>query len=225
MDVDVLIPWQPGCPYRLRALGWVLDRYVAGGWHPIVGTCPPGPWCKALAVAEALQSSDAEVVVVADADVWCTELQRAVDLVAGGTPWAMPHRDVVRFTEQATRRIIAGTDPAALTAERTHLEERHEGAWGGGLVVLDRSTYDQVPLDVRFVGWGQEDKSWAVALSVLAGRPARLTGELWHLWHPPQQRQSRRVGSRQGEALREKYQARRGRPARLAALVDEGRVR
>jgi hypothetical protein len=51
-------------------------------------------------------------------------------------------------------------------------------------------------MDHRFVGWGQEDQAWAIALKCLFGNPWRSqNGPLWHMWHPPQDRMSREKGS------------------------------
>jgi hypothetical protein len=88
-------------------------------------------------------------------------------------------------------------------------------------VVLTRGAYDLAPIDPRFVGWGQEDESWALALGCLAGPSWRGTAELWHLWHEPQVRQSRSVGSAASLALHQRYVRARRDPRRMAALVAE----
>lgn len=62
-------------------------------------------------------------------------------------------------------------------------------------------------MDPRFAGWGQEDHSWGLALFSVAGHPFRGKSHLWHLWHPPQERFSRRYGSQEGRALWLRYSA------------------
>jgi len=44
------------------------------------------------------------------------------------------------------------------------VQRPYPGYPGGGITVLPRSTYTEVPLDLRYEGWGQEDESWAHAL-------------------------------------------------------------
>lgn len=218
MRVEVLIPWAGDDPDRRAALGWVTARYTEAGWPVIVGEGDPACWSKAAAVASALAVSDAELLVVADADVWCDHLDVAVDAVRAGGAWAMPHRHVHRLTRAATLDVYAGTTP---TRDTPTGERPYEGFPGGGIVVMARATYEQVPLDRRFVGWGGEDESWAHALVTLAGKLWRGTAPLWHLWHPPQPRDSRRMGNAANDELRHRYRQARRNPQTMRALLDE----
>lgn len=107
MSTAVLIPWRPGCPHRAAALDYVAARYAAN-FDVAIGHCPEGPWIKALAVANALRQTDAEVLIVADADVWAQGLPGALQAVRNGARWAIPHRGVLRLSEAATERYLAG---------------------------------------------------------------------------------------------------------------------
>lgn len=216
--VSVILPWRPGCPHREAALSWVLHRWAATGWRVVVAEQPGGgAWCKAAAVAAGLADATGDVLVVADADVWCDGIGAAVDAVFRGAGWAVPHRLVYRLSEAATSGVLAGLAPSP---GMRLVQAPYVGYAGGGITVLPRSTYDQVPLDPRFRGWGQEDESWAHALTVLAGDPWRGTTPLYHLWHPPQRRLSRRWGSAAGRALAARYG--RARTAdRVRALLAE----
>lgn len=230
MTVSVLVPWRADGAYRDAAWTWVrrwwADRHP--GWQVVEGRCPPGPWRKALAVADALTRADGDVLVVADADVVCDGVQAAVDAVVDGTPWAVPHLLVHRLSEAATAAVLDSADLAV--AARAGLDRKpYRGVEGGGIVVLRRATYRRAPLDPRFETWGQDDESWALALSVLAGRRWRGSADLWHLWHPPAPRLNRHVGNASGRALHVRYQyAANTRPARaaraaMARLVAEHR--
>lgn len=186
----------------------------------MVGEPPPGPWCKAAAVAEAVERTSGEVLVVADADVWCDTVDDAVAAVEAGAAWAVPHGKVHRLTEQATRAVMAGRPfTAAGLCQRPY-----KGHAGGGIVVLRRDTFETVPMDPRFVGWGQEDDAWGVALATLAGAPWRGAEPLWHLWHPPAERMNRAIGSRDGERLWHRYRRAMKNPDRMRALVAESGV-
>lgn len=225
MTVTVVIPWRDGCPHREAALAWVRSRYASAhpDWDVVVAECPPGPWRKAAAVNPAVRVCRAATVVVADADVWSDDLTEAARAVGGGASWAVPHRRVRRLSADQTGHVLAGGDPARAGACDTGLSERpHPGAVGGGIVVLPAPVAGQVPLDPRFEGWGGEDHAWGYALTALAGQPWRGTGVLWHLWHPPQRRLTRSVGSRASEQLLKRYARAYRDPAQTRRLLAEG---
>lgn len=103
-----------------------------------------------------------------------------------------------------------------------HSEPSYQGFAGGGITVLPVRTYLDVPLDTRFTGWGGEDEAWALALRALVGPPWRGTAPLWHLWHPPQDRASRRWGSPEARDLYLRYRRAARHPDRMRALIAEG---
>jgi hypothetical protein len=101
------------------------------------------------------------------------------------------------------------------------IEESYAGLEGGGMVVLPRTTYERVPLDTRFHGFGGDDVSWALALNLLAGTPPRRSPEdLWHLWHPPQDRLTRAMGSAENLALYSRYLSVARYPVEMAVLLS-----
>lgn len=216
--VSVVVPWRGGCPHREAAWRWVRSRLESTypDWQIVQGTCPDGPWVKALAVADALDRADGDLLVIHDADVWSDGLPAAVHSVVDGTsPWAMPHRNVHRLTEEATSAVIAGDE---VTGPLT--QQPYRGFLGGGIAVLHRETYIECPLDRRFHGFGGEDESWALALRRLHAYPWRGVAPLWHLWHPPQPRRDRRFGSAENMALATRYVAART-PQAMRTLLDE----
>ncbi|MGV2386818.1 MAG UNVERIFIED_CONTAM: glycosyltransferase, partial [Thermobifida fusca] len=76
----MILPWRPGCPHREAALSWVLPRWEDTGWQVVVAEQPGGgAWCKAAAVEAGLADATGDVLVVADADVWCDGIGAAVD--------------------------------------------------------------------------------------------------------------------------------------------------
>lgn len=177
------------------------------------------PWVKAQAVMPAIEASSAEIVVVHDADVWCPRLVDAVRAVEQGAAWAMPHAGVFRLSEGATVALYGGA-----AWESLPLEERAYKGWeGGGCVVLRREDALRVPLDPRFVGWGDEDASWAMALRCLVGPLVRIPHPLIHLYHPPQPRRERGLGSAPSLALHRRYAAARLNPGRMSVLIEEAK--
>lgn len=248
-SVALVVPWRGGDPDRERAWTWLAEWWVKSypDWDLVMGQHPEGPWCKATAVADGLSRTDAQVLVVADADVYVPAVGRAVQMVlAGAVTWAMPHKRVYRLTADGTDHlIITGRPPPPTRADPPRgtapsapplIAESHRGEIGGGCVILPAHLYQQVPLDPRFVGWGQEDTSWGRALTVMAGPPWRESDPLWHLWHPPPRRaargetpelgeyarRDRAVGNLAGLALYRRYRA-ATTPAAMAALLGEFR--
>lgn len=177
-----------------------------------------GEWCKARAVAVALQGVSADVLVVADGDVWCSTVPDVVQAVRAGAEWAVPHRGTRRLTRAATAAVLAGADPERITDYEEPPARAHPG---GGIVVVRRDVYDETPLDPRFIGWGHEDDAWGLALHTRHGRPAKGNGRLVHLWHPPQDRIDRRRGSEASLALFGRYRSALNNPARMRALLEE----
>lgn len=220
-SVRVVFPWRGGCAHRAIAFAWVRLRFkrLLPEWPLARSQAPPGPWCKAAAVAPALHETEAEIVVVHDADVWCgaDALRAAAAAVQAGAPWAVPHRHVYRLTEEGTQAVYDG----GRLSEQEVVEHRYFGGAGGGIVVAPRETLLEVPPDPRFTGWGHEDVSWGIALEVLAGRPWRGKAPLYHLWHPPQARIELGVGSRENEALWKRYAHAKKYPQKLRELIEE----
>jgi hypothetical protein len=223
MATAVLIPWRTSsCPHRKRAFAWVLARLAVHGWPVIVGRHDDGPWCKAAAVADALDQTAADVLVLHDADVWSDGLAGAVRTVQAGAAWAMAHRSVHRLSEAATERLIAGEDPSGLDLS----ERAYRGVAGGGTTVVCRYAYERCPLDPRFVGWGSEDEAWGWALTALYEPPWRPAGHapLTHLWHPEPQRATRARGSLANWDLRKRYARAQHDPAAMRALIEEAKT-
>ncbi|MBE4783913.1 hypothetical protein [Streptomyces caniscabiei] len=219
MSVAVLVPWRPDGGPRQAVWACVRARWEAihPSWEIVTGACPDGLWSKGAAVADALRQTAAEVLIVADADVWSVGTPFAVEEVrTGRARWAMPHQLVRRLTPEATQAVLAG---AAMSGQPT--QETHPGTPGGGLVVLSRDVLEGVPMDPAFTGWGQEDQAWALALQTLAGPMWRGDSDLFHLWHPPAPRRSRAVGSAESLARYRRYQAASGQTAQMRALVAE----
>ena len=204
------------------ALEWIEHAYDQGGTVQctvILGELEPGrEWCKAEAVRAGLDASTADVIVIADADCWSSFVEAAVDQLVG-FPWAMPFKDVHRLSPEATSHALQTGELNGKLQQRPYL-----GVPGGGMMVLPRESYERVPLDPRFRGWGQEDEAWGAALGSVFGKGWRGSEPLWHLWHPPQARQNRAVGSDASRHLRNLYLKARRFPDQMDELLTVARA-
>lgn len=222
-SVEVVIPWRDGCPHRQAALLYVADRWAQLG-HPVrLGSHEHGAWCKADAVQAGIDRTSADVIAVADGDVWSDAIPHAIGAVVDGAPWAVPHTLVHRLTPKATDEVLAGTEPHD-GMPLDVLDKPYAGRLGGGIVILRRDVWGDCPIDRRFRGWGHEDESWAKALGCLYGPPVQFDSTLWHLWHPPQERITWGLGSPENEALYKRYHHAASNPDRgvMRALIAEG---
>ena len=202
---------------RVRARDWVAARYESLHGLPVTfAPCPTPEWSKGAAANPVVAASDADLIVLADADSYVSAdaLTRAVDH-ADAHGWGMPHSVVRRLSRQSTEVILAGGD--AVKLERA----AYPALPGGGIVVLTREAWETVNgMDPRFVGWGGEDAAFGLALSVLVGpvNPRRVS-PLLHLWHPPAA--NCRKPSQHNRDVDAKYKACRRDPSRMADLVRE----
>lgn len=219
--VAVVVPWRPGCPHRERGWQWLRGAYAAThpDWDVVEAQAPSGPWIKALAVAPAIEASEAEIIIQADADCFTDGLLDAVQAVEDGAGWAVPHLKVHRLSEEGTEAVYTGKDWRG----QKLMQRPYQGFLGGGIVVARREVFEAAPLDRRFISWGSEDEAHAFALRCLFGKPWRGSAGLVHLFHPPQERETRRWGSRESWALRRRYFDARRDPAAMCALLEEAR--
>lgn len=224
MTVGVVIPWRSGCPHRARALAAV--RAHIADHHPsftVVLGETEGEWSKGAAVAAGVADLvDVDRVIAWDADVIVDP--EAVRTALTTDSWAVPHYLVHRLSLTSTDLFLGGHDLTGLALDRTNGQDHRPyiGVVGGGITVLTADLMAAVPIDPRFVGWGQEDQAWSAALSSLAGAPQRGSADLVHLWHPPSPRKSRRVGSDENAALLADYKQAR-RPAQIRSLLADAR--
>lgn len=223
-SVSVILPWRPGCPHREASRDWLVAKIEREhpDWQIIEADHPGEDWSKAEAIRLGVERSYGDVIVVHDADVWSDGTPEAIEQVRKGTPWAMPHGRVVRLDDVASTLYRQGSR-AKDTVRRTS-ERPYQGIIGGGIVVVPRTTAEQIPPDIRFRGWGGEDESWGYALETLAGTPFRGGHDLIHLWHPPQARRTRAHGSKENVDLAAQYRAARGNREAMMRLMAGDRI-
>lgn len=225
-EVEVIIPWfsKLADSDREAALAWVLARWTALGFPVAVARCPLERFCKARAVDMALRSSRASWLILADADVAPPAgIGKAVAKVRWDCePWAKPFTNVVRLNRESSQKWFQGSHVDL--EEILNLTQKPTiGVPGGGMVIISRENYEQVPLDKRFVGWGGEDESWGFALHTILGPPWTAMADLIHFYHEPQERMTRQKGSLENDALRSRYLQAISKVDKMQALVNESK--
>lgn len=212
-SVSVVIPWREvSCPYRAANLRLVLRELEqhAPEWEVVVAEDPtPDRFIKGEAVRIGVARATGDIVVMHDGDLLTfPRLLAAVAHVDAGAAWSMPMTHVYRLTPEATHLALAGElDLEHLNHELCLLEKPYRYVHeAGGCMVATRATLLEVPIDRRYTGYGAEDESHGMALTLLKGPPERVVGPAFHLWHPPQERVSRYRLSPSNEAIRRRYQ-------------------
>jgi hypothetical protein len=113
MSASVVIPFAGKDTFRRAALDWVRKRWTTElpDYHLAVIGGSTSPWRKGEVVRDGVGLALSDLVIVADADVWCDPAAiRAACLAvtAGAADWAVPHLDVYRLTNESTTRVIEG---------------------------------------------------------------------------------------------------------------------
>lgn len=223
-SIAVVVPHGGDCPHRYLAWGWVRAQFAKHhpGWDVVMGTTDVEGFSRTQAIRDALGRTDADTIIVSDADVWCDGLNEAVSHVAE-YGWAIPHELLHRLSPESTRQVLDGADwhGLPLSTDNRQDSKPYRGHETGTLCVFRRDVLDQVPPDPRFVGWGSEDDAWALALRALVGKPWRGTADLVHLWHPAEPRMNRVVGNERSQTLLARYKSARRSPESMRALLDE----
>lgn len=232
MKVAVIVPWHDeNDVHRYRAAGWVKERYEAV--HPdwrwtwgIDQLAYQRPFSRTRAILDGVRKTDADVLVISDADVWSDGTAEAVlALTRQGSGWTVPHHLVHRLSRESTEQVYAGADWRGLELSQDNPQDSrpYVGHEAGTLLVVSRAAFGMAPPDPRFEGWGSEDQAWADALHVMCGAPWRGAADLVHLWHPAQPRLDRVVGNRENAQLANRYRrARESRFGEMRELIAEG---
>ncbi len=163
------------------------------GWPICVGLYnDPGPFCLAHASNRAKALADEqhpgwEVALYVGADVVLGSADQARQAVAEAeeTGWiTYPHDHYYSLSQEGTDRILAGeAEPHGSLSEWPD-KPPWTNSFSSALVIT-RDLWDRVGgFDERFRGWGFEDQAFFAACKALGGGVGRVTGPVFHLYHP-----------------------------------------
>lgn len=210
---------------RVAARRWVTGWWLARGCDVVTPQLAERPWRKGAAVNDAIRAATGDVVVVADADSFVAEraVERMIRKVLAGA-WVAPFTSVRRLDKAATAEVLA-LSPATVDRPpvRTLAQKPHAVLPGGGIIAAHRDVWAEVGgFDPRFADWGGEDYSLGCAMRTVTGQACTtITGDLWHLWHRPQN--NVRQESRETSALAFRYRRAKFRPDDMRQLLAEWR--
>ena len=219
LPVVVVVPWRDsGDEDRRRTMEWTKTRWESYGYPVILSGSDDGPFNLSQARNRGVDRAHARVVIVADSDVMVGRDTAAEAVrLAVTEPWVVPHGFVHRLSKQSTDKVMA--TEGELPPPAGTIRQPYQGVAGGGLIVLTPGQYWRAGgFDEHFRGWGAEDDSFGAAASTLLGRPYRMDGPLWHLYHPPGLRQ-KDPNYPENRARFELYKAAVGDRPRMSELV------
>lgn len=219
MSTVVLVPRRSDGAERDR-----IWEHVRGVWTqtcpgvPIVeGHHDDGPLNRSAARNRAAElAGDWTVAIFADADtlVPATQVREACRLARRSGDLVFPFDRYRALTPRATANRLRGRDDdqAKWTMRRSV----------GGALVIRRDLWDDVGgYDERFVGWGYEDRAFAIACETLKGL-RRVSGSVRHLWHPISPERDPELPDYQaGRALARRYKTAAGDPVAIRKILAE----
>lgn len=184
----VAVPYKPDFGHRDKLFAHLKTHYWNGVGLPLsIGTNNDDPFNRSTAINTAL-AGDWDYAVIADADTWVPpcQLHQALETAAATGKLVAAFDTVVELSKDSTTAILNGKTGLAGsfgTADKLRTQELETQS---SMLVVPRPLWDNLGgMDERFQGWGAEDCAFWHACTVHAGAPERITGNAYHLWHPP----------------------------------------
>lgn len=235
MDVRFLVPWRSDSEYRDQL--WDFTRTKWQTDFPdipvVLGESPRGAFNRSAAINDAAQG-DWDVAIVLDADVILEpdQLRAAITVAATSERLTFAFEEYCGLTPHMTSRILSDEPVRNQWSPKPQWQSPDVWRRGGvrfrsvvhesSVVVVPRGLWDELGgFDERFVGWGQEDVSFAQAARVIGGGQMRIPGTVWHLWHARSVDRNEHLGNyRANQALGDRYRA-TTEPEAMRALLAE----
>lgn len=221
MRVALITPWRPHHPDRELGLRFVIDHYAPTNYlHLLADDNRTEQFSRTAARnAGALMAGDWDVAVFIDADcvVPIEVLEHGIEFAHREGRVVLPHDRFEPLSRAGS--ILAMCEPnLSRWDERWIAQPYVERSRPSGVVVFPRRAWDTVGgYDERFRGWGFEDTAMLWSLDALAGGFHRLTGRMWHIWHPSEQA----AWLPSDKDLFERYKKARDDPHAMRALLLE----
>lgn len=162
---------------------WCQDYWSDLGFDIYEGDHLEGPFNRSAAINTAARlAGDWDTALVIDSDVIVDlhNVRQSIELAEKTGRQVFPFRSYHALSQVGANKVMEGYKGNWKPhVKATFMDNR------SACFAIPRSAWDKVGgFDERFIGWGHEDVAFAFATSAAAGNYLRLTGDLWHLWHP-----------------------------------------
>lgn len=238
MKEVILVPRRDDNGPRDELWAWCKGWWEREQSHmPVIeGYHTDGLFNRSAAVNRAAKlAGDWDVAVIIDSDVICdaTRVKEAVRIAHETGSMVLPHdtrKDLSQLGAQAVRDGYDGPWEGSVPGFRRQPFVHREYSAANGhpsvssVVVVPRRLWDTIGgFDEDFRGWGYEDTAFAAAAETFGGI-IRMSGEVWHFWHPTAREGKRGTPSWSHNASKgQRYRTAIGNPEAIRALQAEGR--
>jgi hypothetical protein len=220
----VVAAYRPASFERARNWEYARERWSTLGWPIRIADTGAEPFSRAGSRNLAARyAGDWDVALIVDADAILADLYQATaaaSMARATGRLAYAHDHLTMLEAEQTELVLGGARPelVSVAARLT----RHPHTWSSVLAV-PRPLWEQVGgYDERFVDWGYEDLAFMSACWSFAGRPDRIPGDAYHLWHPRSWEQNEGNPSHPAnQTLGQRYLDARSRPEAMREILDE----
>lgn len=229
----VLIPFRSDDPDRIRNVKYVL-AHVQDEWpiSSIIQCMDREDFNRSRArnVAAKGAYKSAEVFIFLDADsiVDVKQIELGIE-IAKEHGWCFPYNEYRSLSREGTINFLLNI-PLQEEAELYKPDydyifpsADHPEPSVGGCIIVHRDAWGAVGgWDERFIGWGEEDRAFALSLDTLIHPEVRVPGPLYHLWHPWSEEECfEQPHFMENRVLCNRYRLAQGDQAQMWSLVVE----
>lgn len=179
----ILVPRRADNGHRDKLWDFCKGYWATMDWPIYEGDHLEGPFNRSAGVNRAAAlAGDWETALVIDSDVIVDTIatKQAVELAEKTGRQVFPFRDYRALNNQGAQKIMQGFQGGWMPFVKQTFKDNRSACFA-----IPRRTWNKIGgFDERFIGWGFEDVAFAFAASAAAGNYLRLSGDLWHLWHP-----------------------------------------
>jgi hypothetical protein len=228
VNVSILIPWRAsGCRERDQALTFCVERWQAlmPDAEVVLEDAGGEPFDRGASCNAAAARATGDMFLVADADTVVNQdqIDAALELVAA-TPrsWVVcyGHDRYYGLRADPTEQLLRSPVDVRLTQPDDPTDWERQLISTCGMLLVPREAFELIGgYPPGFVGWAYEDDAFRDALDTLWAPFSRVDGFCLHLWHPRGDADFEHPNAKANAALYEEFQAARGAPARMRALL------
>lgn len=143
---------------------------------------------RSRAINRAAKSATGDVFIISNADViFSREIISNIIPIMHDYPWIVPYTSGYKLTRAATQRLIFEGLPDLINVGVSDIEASYNVPASFLCVIPRKNFYKIRGMDERFEGCGVEDAALRFTLDSLCGKNIRISGEVFHLWHKPEQ--------------------------------------
>lgn len=195
--VPVLVPRRDDGGQRDQLWSWLKQHVWANrtGYQVVEGYHLHGRFNRAAALNRAaITAGNWDVAVISDSDAWVPDeqLDAAVQKARDTGKLVSALTEVRMLTEDSTQQILRTGDRSK---GKTASIKKDPGTTQSICLAIPREVWETAHgMDEGYRGWGAEDSALWHAATIIAGKPERISGPAYHLWHPPALQRQDRAG-------------------------------